>query len=259
MMRDRVAERLWNGVAPGSEAWTHEEMVGEGGMVRNIVVPTITPVLPDTPTDRAVVVAPGGALHFLSIDNEGFAVAEFLRDAGYAAFVLKYRVIPTPVDEAEFGLALRDAFMNGLDTVGKGVLPLAVADAARAVERVRADGFSHVSLIGFSAGGRVAADAVFAEGAARPDAAGIIYLPSWDRPQVDPTAPPLFLLAAADDPLGVSGMHDLHRAWVEAKVAVELHLFECGSHGFGFGVRGTHMPVGHWPDLLLAWLEQQGR
>jgi acetyl esterase/lipase len=258
-MRDREAVRLWDGVAPGSASWVHEEMIGAGGMVRNVVVPTLTPVLPDQPTDRAVIVAPGGALHFLSIDNEGFAVAEFLRDAGYAAFVLKYRVIPTPVDEAEFGVALRDAFMTGLDKIGRTVLPMAAADAARAVEAVRADGYRHVSMIGFSAGGRVTADAVFAEGSARPDAAGIIYLPSWDKPRVDPTAPPLFLLAAADDPLGVGGMHELHRAWVEAKVPVELHLFEKGGHGFGYGVRGGDLPIGHWPDLFLAWLDQQGR
>ncbi len=255
-MRDREPVRLWEGAAPGSEAWAHEEMIGAGGMVRNIVIPTITPVLPGHSTDRAVIVAPGGALHFLSIHNEGFAVAEFLRDAGYAAFVLKYRVIPTPIDEEGFGLALREAFMSGLDAVGKHVLPLAVADAARAVEMVRAEGYGHVSMVGFSAGGRVTADAVFADGAARPDAAGIIYLPSWDKPRVDPTAPPLFLLAAADDPLGVRGMHDLQRAWVEAKVPVELHLFEKGSHGFGFGVRGTGAPVGLWPDLFLAWLGQ---
>jgi acetyl esterase/lipase len=229
-------------------------MTGGAGMVRNIVVPTLTPVLPAGPTDRAVIVAPGGALHFLSFENEGIAVAEFLRDAGYAAFVLKYRVIPTPVEEEAFGLALRDAFMNGLDTIGKDVLPLAVADAARAVELVRADGYTHVSMIGFSAGGRVAADAVFADGAARPDAAGIIYLPSWDKPRVDPTAPPLFVLAAADDPLGVIGSFDLQRAWVEANVPVELHLFEKGNHGFGFSVSRTDLPVGRWPDLFLSWL-----
>jgi len=252
-MRDRVAVRLWSGVAPGSETWTHEEIVGEG-TVRNIVVPTLTPVLPATPTDRAVIVAPGGALHFLAIDHEGTAVAEFLRDAGYAAFVLKYRVVPTPVDDEAFGLALRDAFMNGLEEIGQRYLPLAVADAARAVEMVRAEGYGHVSMIGFSAGGRVVADAVFAHGPARPDAAGIVYLPSWDAPRVDPTAPPLFVLAAADDPLGVTGSFDLYRSWAEAKVPVELHLFEKGSHGFGFRVHDTDLPVRRWPDLFLAWL-----
>ena len=53
---------------------------------------------------------PGGALHFLSIEAEGRAVAAWLEQKGAAAFVLKYRVVPTPVDEDEFAGALRDAF-----------------------------------------------------------------------------------------------------------------------------------------------------
>ena len=72
--------RLWEGAAPGSEDWTHDEqsMASAGGAVervRNVVVPTMTAYLPDEPADRAVLVLPGGAMHFLSMVNEGSEVA----------------------------------------------------------------------------------------------------------------------------------------------------------------------------------------
>ena len=72
--------RLWEGPAPGSEAWTHQEVAvdsfpGAPGAVRNVVAPTLISYRPDEPSDRAVVVAPGGAFHLLSMDNEGHDVA----------------------------------------------------------------------------------------------------------------------------------------------------------------------------------------
>jgi acetyl esterase/lipase len=68
-----------------------------------------------------------------------------------------------------------------------------------------------------------------------------------------PGAPPLFVLAAADDPLGIDGSLALHEAWRSAGLPVELHLFERGSHGFG--MQPTGLPVDHWAELFLAWHE----
>ena len=66
--------------------------------VRNVTRATLQPFLPDPAkaTGVAVIVAPGGGFLMLSMDNEGWAVARALADQGIAAFVLKYRLRPTP-------------------------------------------------------------------------------------------------------------------------------------------------------------------
>jgi acetyl esterase/lipase len=178
-MTDGLPTHLWDRSAPGSESWTHEEQAGFSALsrmeaVRNVTVPTLTPYPPEDIADRAVVVCPGGAMHFLAIEHEGRSVAELLRGAGVAAFLLKYRVVPTPVDDEAYVQALADAFHSGMGTASASVLPLAVADAERAIELVRADGYRHVTLLGFSAGALVTSDVVLRSPAQRRlDAAAI--------------------------------------------------------------------------------------
>src|SRR6185503_7148373 len=72
--------------------------------VRNVSRATLTPFLPDAAkaTGAAVIVAPGGGFRILSMGNEGWDVAKALNDRGVAAFVLKYRLMPTAPDWAEF-------------------------------------------------------------------------------------------------------------------------------------------------------------
>ena len=54
--------------------------------------------------------APGGAFHVLSIDNEGYDMARWLTGLGVTAFVLKYRLARTPDDDAELPGFLGDLF-----------------------------------------------------------------------------------------------------------------------------------------------------
>ena len=157
--------RLWEGVAPGSADWTHDEQSmssadGAVERVRNVVVPTMTAYLPDEPTDRAVLVLPGGAMHFLSMESEGSEVATFLRDRGVPTFVVKYRLVPTPPDDVDFDAALVSAFGSGIDAMMRTAVPLAVADAERATTIVHERGFTHVTMLGFSAGASVTAELI---------------------------------------------------------------------------------------------------
>ena len=71
---------------------------------RNVSIATLTPFLPpkSKATGAAVIVAPGGGFRTLSMENEGWDVAKALNRKGVAAFVLKYRLNPTPADLAEF-------------------------------------------------------------------------------------------------------------------------------------------------------------
>ena len=90
---------------PAQESWFRQW--GEP-MARNVTVATLTPVLPDPAkaNGAAVIVAPGGGFRWLSMNNEGWKVARALADRGIAAFVLKYRLQPTPPS--------LDAFKEGM-------------------------------------------------------------------------------------------------------------------------------------------------
>jgi acetyl esterase/lipase len=89
--------------------------------VRNVTRATLQPFLPDPAkaTGAAVIVAPGGGFLMLSMDNEGWAVARALADQGIAAFVLKYRLRPTPADTAGFETALAAMFANAGNPSGR--------------------------------------------------------------------------------------------------------------------------------------------
>ena len=80
---------------PSKESWFRQW--GEP-MVRNVTTATLTPFLPDPAkaNGTAVIVAPGGGFRWLSINNEGWKIAKALNERGVAAFVLKYRLQPTP-------------------------------------------------------------------------------------------------------------------------------------------------------------------
>src|SRR5687767_9517912 len=86
---------------PASESWFRQ---WGDPMARNITAATLTPFLPKpgTANGAAVIVAPGGGFRWLSMGNEGWEVAQALADKGIAAFVLKYRLHPTPESLDDF-------------------------------------------------------------------------------------------------------------------------------------------------------------
>ena len=151
---------------PGSESWAIPEQTinppfpGITG-VANISTPTLTVYRPKAGKDSGtgIIVAPGGAFHFLALDHEGKQVAEWLAERGVTAFVLKYRVLQT--DGPHQGRMFSETVSESAAEQG-AVFPLSVADAKRAIAYVRehARDFQvdpqHVGIIGFSAGAMVA-------------------------------------------------------------------------------------------------------
>src|SRR5678815_1331691 len=99
---------------PASESWFRQ---WGDPMARNITVATLTPFLPKqgTANGAAVIVAPGGGFRWLSMGNEGWEVAQALADRGIAAFVLKYRLFPTPES--------LDAFKESMNRTFAAVTP----------------------------------------------------------------------------------------------------------------------------------------
>lgn len=206
---------------------------------------------------HAVIVAPGGAFHFLAIEHEGHEVARRLASAlDVTAHVLEYRTITTPPDQAGFREALTAIWTTpgGLEGIVAPLLPSLREDAAAALADVRAR-HERVAMLGFSAGARLTVEAL--RSASPPDAAVLVYPPPLPDLDVAPDgAPPVITVMAADDPLTTAGAEAIHRSWRAADRPSELHLFAEGGHGFGTNPTGG--PVDAWLDLVVRWLDHQG-
>lgn len=252
----RNEQEIWER-SPRGEPW-----------VRNVSVPTLTPVLPDPGKESgtAVVIAPGGAFRALSVTNEGMAVARWLADRGVAAFVLKYRVEPTPPDLLQYQALVhefqRRAAASEVTAADLAVPREALADAQAALRLVRARATewridpARVGFLGFSAGA-ITAVAVTVESPpeSRPDFIVPIY-PSMLPVNVPAAAPPMLLILASNDPLFGGQGYGLVESWKAAGGAVEFHLFERGGHGFG--MRHQDLTTDRWPRLLWDWMDMHG-
>lgn len=248
------------------ESWDY----GNGILgVRNVSTATITPFLPaaGTATGTAVVVAPGGAFLGLAIDTEGYRVARWLADHGVAAFVLKYRMLPTPGDFARYRremIALRtgDRSLTPSFAPPKATPPQSLEDGLAAMRFVRDNAVQYaidpqrVGFMGFSAGAMTTMSVTLADtGQPRPAFIAPIY-GSQEAVAVPADAPPMFVAIAADDFFFAKGRSELMESWVKAKRPVEFHLFQNGGHGFATGVPGTSSF--DWLDSFHRWLGVNG-
>jgi acetyl esterase/lipase len=259
---------LYGDATPGkasSENWAFYD--DKHYIVRNVTRPTLTAFLPDPAkaTGAAVVVAPGGAYMLLAIGPEGWEVAKRLNDRGIAAFVLKYRVMPTPVGEAEASAFMNDKVKKGLpDPTKQPTLqyPPSTDDGLAALALIRQNAVKYgvdpkrVGMMGFSAGAMTSLNTVMAaKPGAGPDFFGYIYGPQATA-RVPKDAPPMFSAIAFDDPLFPTMGFPLAAAWHKAKRPVEVHAYERGGHGFGLGMPGTTTTL--LLDEFVAWMDMHG-
>jgi acetyl esterase/lipase len=260
---------LYGAETPGTSAneyVTPVPMPGGGNLIRNVSRPVLIPILP-TPAKAngaAVVVVPGGAFIGLAIDLEGFRIAHILANHGIAAFVLKYRLVPTAADGHDIGAATANLSkgQERPDTMLERQYKPALEDGIAAVSFVRRQASSwsidrkRVGMIGFSAGAITALNtARKAPASGHPDFVGYIYGPEEDV-AVPVDAPPLFVALALDDQRFHSRGFPTVEAWERAKRPVEVHAYQKGGHGFGSGVAGTTTTL--VMDEFLAWLEMNG-
>ncbi len=250
-------------------------------MLRNISSPTLTPYLPDPAKANGigVIVCPGGGWTILAWEHEGVDVAKWFAAKGYSAFLLKYRVNPTPADPAEFAaqseaqvasLSSKRTPTEALNTLlGFVAAPnvvhgrkMAADDGRRAVALVRERASewgvdpAKVGMIGFSAGAFLVTDVALEPGGAPLAFVAPIYGGVTDGKTVGPDAPPLFTAVAQDDGFFIKTSLRLFEAWVDAERPAELHAYTRGAHGFGFSTQD--MPVDSWPTAFADWLKDQG-
>ncbi|SHM08472.1 alpha/beta hydrolase [Hymenobacter psychrotolerans] len=277
---------LYSGTIPNSIATDLQEKsitLDNGGVrVSNVVQPTLQVFRPakDKANGTAVIICPGGGYARLSIDSEGSDVAKRLTEMGITAFVLKYRL---PNDQTQ---------------PDKTIAPLQDAQQALRLVRQRAAEYgvnpARVGLMGFSAGGHLAATAGthFSRPATqdapntsvRPDFLVLLYpvislsdslmhagsrnnllgtKPAADQIrlysnelQVTPQTPPTFLVHAADDTtVPVQNSLRFYEACLRHKVPAEMHLYPRGGHGFGLNNKTTK---DNWTERLQNWLDANG-
>lgn len=203
-------------------------------------------------------------------------VAEWLASKGITAFLLKYRLVNTGATDKEFQKALIELFMqigNATDPANADnpynnlsqsegmadINALGQEDGRQAVRVVR-DGAAEwgvdpekIGIMGFSAGGMVTLGTLMGnDPASRPDFAGTIYTP-WSGQTVPDNAPPVFILAAADDGIASKGSIEMYRAWKAVGKEAELHMYSKGGHGFGMQQSG--LPVDSWIERFYDWMK----
>ena len=255
---------LWPNGAPGSEGKTGAENVrvtpDNEHVISNVHKPSITVYLPskERASGTAVVIAPGGGHNSLWVDHEGHNLAKFLSERGVAGVVLKYRL----AREKDSTYTIEG---NALD------------DTKRAIRTTRSHAAewnldpNRIGVMGFSAGGELAALAVSRYDAgnpaatdpidrlsSKPDFGGLIYPAIPKEMKLDKDTPPEFLACGENDRENIAqGLPSLYLAMKKAGVSAELHVFTNVGHGFGVRAR-TRGPVAQWPDRFYEWLGARG-
>jgi len=266
---------LWMGVAPGGGGPRGPEITDAKGAVTNVAQPSLEIFIPKRPNAKSVLIAAGGGYKRIEQGMEAIPAAQWLRERGYTAYVLTYR-LPG------------EGWNNGS--------LVSLQDAQRALRIIRSRE-QYVSVLGFSAGGHLLGMAV--NQADRPsynptdqldsispqaEGAALVYpIITLEKPyshtsthkmllgnHADPEeesrwslqnmvnrhTPPMFLVQAEDDPISnPENTLIMKSACDRAKVPAELYRYSSGGHGFGMGRAGT--PTVDWPGKYEAWLARK--
>lgn len=251
---------LWPQGAPGSEARVSEAELLEGSNVSNVHNPSITPYLPGAgkANGTAVIICPGGGHRKLCLGHEGGALAEWFQERGIAAFVLKYRLAREP--ESTYTIQEH-----------------AMADTRRAIRLIRSRAAEwnikpdRLGILGFSAGGELAAFAamqsdlgqadaaeVIDRQSSRPDFQALIYPGTSHLFEASKGMPPVFIACGyGDRPDIAEGMAGLYLKYKAAGVKAELHIYSEAGHGFGYRPDKTGA-ASKWPERFVEWLADSG-
>ncbi|TFI59000.1 alpha/beta hydrolase [Sphingomonas parva] len=248
-----AANNTMNGPKGGRELW-----------LRGVATPEVHVFRPARPDGSALLSLPGGGYQFLSVQNEGLDVAQHFNAGGTTVFVLAYRL-------AGEGWAQRDL--------------VALQDAQRAMRLIRANARelridpARLGIVGFSAGGHLAADLSVAHGdriyepvdaadreSARPAYAGLVYPVTSLRDRAPNSRSGEFLLGPAPSRQRVDARSPLLRVGKDTPPSFLVHASDdpvvplentldwlaacrangvkCDAHIFGEGGHGfgLHLP-----------------
>lgn len=236
---------LWPNGAPGATGTSDEDK------------PAVIPFIPEVSkrNGAAVLVVPGGGFTIRAVDHEGVLVAQWLKDHGITAFLLRYRLRP---------IYTRNEWL---------------ADGQRAMQYIRANAATYhisadrVGAVGFSAGATLIADMAVSPVTiqvsatdplsslpSKPDFLILAYGSTRISDNVLNTTlaglPPTFMYGTVEDRSSQNGMLDMYTRLYRAGAPVEAHFFRNGIHGTGFALGDP--VLGQYTTLLYKWLAAGG-
>lgn len=208
----------------------------------------------------AVMILPGGGYGFVS-PRESAPIAEAFNKQGYQALVLNYSV------------AEHRGYQNALDDVTTAFETIAAHQVDWRIDPAK------VILIGFSAGGHLAAAYASTAKAYRPQLVILGYacildsmneLLQLEAPSLDTLVtadnPPTFLFGTAEDDLvPVDNTLAFMTALSRVKVPFEGHIFQFGPHGLSLGTarsadgdpKQIDPHYATWLPRCLEWIDRQ--
>lgn len=237
-----------NGVPDSNGYKPEDENVKEGTKIYKTSIPRIDVYLPNAAgaATPAILVCPGGGYQFTSTGNEGIDVANYFVPRGYAIAVLKYRM-PNGHERIPLSDALQAMRL--------------LRDSA-AVWHIREQ---HIGVMGFSAGGHLAATLLtkYADAKTRPDYGVLVYPvitmdetlthrgscrsllgenPTLDQRlnwsaerNVTSDTPPCIIVVCQDDPtVKVDNSLLFYKALTNQHVPATLIVVPEGKHGWGY-------------------------
>lgn len=259
---------LWPDLAPDETSRNTGELqpfregeVPPVNRVINIRKPSFTMHAPTKPNGTGVVILPGGGFGKVVTNKEGTEAAAWLNRHGVTAFVLSYRTKVAKTDPG-WKRPLQDA---------QRMMSLIRSRAAE--WGLRKD---RIGLLGFSAGGNVAARLLSADTRAynaldridrtpfRPDFAMLVYPwtiydPASDSLvkgiRVPESCPPTFIVHTDDDRSSSLGGILFYAGLKKHGIPSEIHVYGNGGHGYGLRpVAGSEIST--WPDHAGHWLQR---
>jgi acetyl esterase/lipase len=220
--------RLWPGASPGAPPTLpvfNPTMNGPRGRrelwLRGVAVPEVLVFRPARPDGSALLSIPGGGYQFVSVQNEGLDVAQRFNAMRTTVFVLAYR-------------------LPGEGWGNRHLVPLQDAQRAMRLIRARAGEFdidpARLGIVGFSAGGHLAADLAVAydertydrvdasdDQPARPAYVGLVYPVTTLRPRGPNSRSIDTLLGANPPPAQVDARSPVLRVGKETPPAFLVH------------------------------------
>lgn len=241
----------------------------------------LTPYIAPGSGNAAVIVCPGGSYLWHDMQSEGRLVAEWLRQNGISAFVLRYRVAGSMAFITRYRYILRGTrYPDALDD-----LQQALACVRNRAEEWGIDP-SRVGAMGFSAGGHLVMSAAeLLPAVCRPAFVAPIYpvvtmteecvhkrsrraLLGDSRKRnkrlrdslslekhVPADCPPVFLVNCKDDPIVKYHNSELLDSALTAQGVPHLYIqYATGGHGFGANNAKGTPECRQWKGEFLKWL-----
>lgn len=286
MYSQNIILPLWKDKVPNQKVTKEIEKVVTDKIIKvsNVQKPTIEVYLPkkEIANGKAVVIFPGGGYGLLAYDWEGIDIAKFLNFKGIAGIVVKYRLPNSVSLIKQYNVPLQDS-QRAIRLVRSNAKKWNINS-----DEVGILGFSAGGHLASTLGTHFNDEVYKAKDkidsiSAKPSFMGLVYpvitfvneqyvhkgsrnnllqnlvASEASKKQfsaelnITKETPKTFLVHATDDTaVPVENSLLMYSALKNKDIAVEMHIYESGGHGFALGLRNKKLS--NWPSLFVNWM-----